>query len=235
MNKTTNNVNRKNDRKQQAKQQSQMRKLIWITASFVVLVAIIVAAVLLYKPTSIQIAYDKIPVLGDAKAPIKIVELGDFKCPSCQYFSQEIEPQLKKDFIDKGIASLHFMNFTIIGPDSVTAALAGQAIYHQNQEAFWKFYDVIYKNQQDEKIQWATPDFLTELARKEGLSVDYDKLKQDIVSKTYQNEVDEQNAFARKNQFSSTPTILINGKKFDKVFDYNALKTAIENVQKGGQ
>jgi protein-disulfide isomerase len=232
MNKKPIPSNRKNLRTQQAKQQSQMRKLIWITVGCAALLIIILAAVL-YKPAPIQISYDKMPVLGDTKAPVQIVELGDFKCPSCQFFSQQIEPQLKKDFIDKGIASFYFMNFTIIGPDSNTAALAGQSIYHQNPEAFWKFYDAIYKNQQNEKIQWATADFLTELARKEGLSVDYDKLKQDIVSKTYQKEVDEQNAFANKNRFSSTPTILINGKPFDKVFDYNALKTAIENAQKG--
>jgi protein-disulfide isomerase len=223
----------KEQRKLEAeRQQKTTRRLIWITAICIVAV---IAAVIIFQPKAapVELAYDKLPRLGDANAPVKIVELGDYKCPSCQYFSQQIEPQIKKDFIDKGLASFYFMNFTILGPDSNTAALAAQSIYHQNNDAYWKFYDAIYKNQGDEKVQWATPQFLVDLARKEKLPVDYDMLLQDITTKKYQKEVDEHNAFARKNQVNSTPTLFINGKKLDNSMDYNAIKAAVEKAGKG--
>jgi protein-disulfide isomerase len=225
-------ANRREQRIQQAKQQALMKRLIWITAACVIVIAAVIALVQ-YKPKPLVLQYDQLPVLGDTKAPVKIVEFGDYKCPTCQYFSQNIEPQIKKDFVDKGTASFYFMNFTIIGPDSNTAALAAQSVFHQNKDEFWKYYDILYKNQGNEKIQWATPQFLTDLAKKEGLSVDYDKLLKDINDKTYQKEVDEHNAFANKNHFNSTPTILINGKKIDNGTDYNAIKSAIEKAQKG--
>ncbi|OXM87241.1 DsbA family protein [Paenibacillus rigui] len=217
---------------QKQKEQAGMRRLMWITAAVIVLV---IAAVVVFQPKSepAAIPYETMPSLGDANAPVKIVELGDYKCPSCQFFSQQIEPKLKADFIDKGIASLHFMNFTIIGPDSTTAALAAQSIFHQNNEAYWKFYNAIYKNQPDEKLTWATPQYLVDLARKEALPIDFDKLQQDITSKTYQKEVDQHNAFANKNRVNSTPTLFINGKKFEDANDYAKLKAAIEKAQKG--
>lgn len=211
-----------------------MKRLVWITAASIVAIFVI-ALIAKPKSASVQFAYDKLAVLGDPDAPVKIVEFGDYKCPSCKYFSTQIEPQLKKDFIDKGIASFYFMNFTILGPDSYTAALAGQSIFHQNNAAFWKFYDAVYKFQGDEKGSWATPEFLIELAKKEKISVDYVKLQQDIVSKTYRAEVDEHNEFARKSGVKGTPALFINGKKFDDAFDYNALKKAIEEARKDGQ
>ena len=80
-------------------------------------------------------------------------------------------------------------------------------------------------------MPWATPQFLTDLARKEGLPIDYDKLLSDITGKTYQKEVDAHNSFARTNRVSSTPTLFINGKQFDNANDYNALKAAIEEAR----
>lgn len=213
-------------------QQKKMKTLIWLTISCFIAIAAIILIVNI-KSNPVQFAYDKLPVLGDPKAPVKIVEFGDYKCPSCQYFSQQIEPQLKKEYIDTGIASLYFMDFTIIGPDSYTAALAAHSIYHQSNESYWKYYDAIYKNQGDEKVQWATPEFLTDLARKQNIAVDYDKMLKEIQSRAYASEVDENNNMAKKAGVSGTPTLFINGKKFENAFDYNALKTAIENARKG--
>ncbi|WP_346774004.1 thioredoxin domain-containing protein [Brevibacillus sp. SYP-B805] len=218
----------------QERQQKQMQRLVWITAAALV---VLIALVLLLQPSSspAPFAYDKLPVLGDPKAPVKIVEFGDFKCPSCQYFSQEIKPRLMKEYIDKGIVSFYYMNYTIIGPDSVTAALAGQAVFHQSNEAFWQFYDALYQHQGNENEEWATPEFLTELARKIQLPVDLDKLHQDIVAKTYQDEVKGQYASAENNGVAGTPALFINGSKFENVFDYEALKEAIEAARKGEQ
>lgn len=223
----------KEHRKQEMeKQQKLNRRLLWIT---VISVVAIFALVIIFKPKPgpVDFAYDKLPVLGSKDAPVKIVEFGDYKCPACQFFSQEIKPQLQKDYIDKGLASLHFMNFTFLGPDSTTAALAGQSVYHQSNEAFWKFYDALYKNQGNENVQWATPDFLTNLIRAQGISVDSNKVMDDIKNKTYASEVDEHNEKGRKSNVTGTPSVFINGVKLDNSLDYNAIKAAIDRALKG--
>lgn len=219
------------------RQRKQMQRLIWITAAIVIAV---VALIWFGKPGSdagksagkANIATEQMPVIGKPDAPIKIIEYGDFKCPSCQFFSQKIFPSLKKDYIDTGEVALYFSHFPFIGPDSYTAAYAAQAVYHQNNDAFWTFYDQIYKNQQDEKKTWATRDFLVDLADKAKLGLNLDQLKKDIDNKTYKPEVDKQYGIGQANGVNSTPTLFVNGVKFEQFADYNALKTLIEQQKK---
>jgi protein-disulfide isomerase len=226
------------DRKkiEEQRQRKQMQRLIWITAA---IVAAVVALVWFAKPggntastAKANIPTEQLPVIGKTDAPVKIVEFGDFKCPSCKYFSQNIFPSLKKDYIDTGEVALYFSNFPFIGEDSFTAAYAAQAVYHQNNDAFWTFYDLIYKNQQDEKKTWATRDYLADLADKAKLGLNIDQLKKDIDSKTYKSEVDKQYANGQANGVNSTPTLFVNGVKFEQFSDYNALKSLIEQQKK---
>jgi protein-disulfide isomerase len=215
----------------QLQQQKQMRRIVWIT-SLCIVALIVLALVFKPKASPAEFAYDTLPMLGSPDAPVKIVEFGDFKCPSCRDFSQKIKPQLEKDYIDTGKASFYYMHDLIISPDadSYTAALAATAVYHQDKHSFWPFYDTVFQNQGDERTTWATPEFLTDLARKKGLPVDMDKLKRDIVSKTYADEVDKQDAQSRRMRVDSTPTLYINGKEIPNPFDYNALKKEIEQA-----
>ncbi len=211
---------------EQKRKQRRTRMLMWSTgAAFVAL--IVLAAI--FKPSSkLDLQYDTLPLNGKADAPVKIVEFGDFKCPSCKLFSESILPQLQKDFIDKGDVGFYFANFTIIGPDSNTAALAGQSIFHQNKDEFWNFYHKIYANQGNENVQWATPDFLTDFVKQQGIKVDADKVHQDIVNGTYQKEVTAQINLGKKGNVNATPTLFINGEIFTDVFNYGHLKSAIE-------
>lgn len=99
-------------------------------------------------------------------------------------------------YIDQGKVAFYFMNLSFIGPDSYTAALAAQSVYHQDNELFWTYLDTIFKNQGDEQEEWATADFLVNVAKQENLSIDYDLLKKDIEEMTYKSEVDAHNAKA---------------------------------------
>lgn len=218
---------------QQRKKQQRMRIIIWATV--VCFIALIVAAILLKpEPKPLAIDYNEVPTIGSATAPVKIVEFGDYECPACQAFSTGIYPQLKADFIDTEKASFSYMNYTIISPNggSLTAALAAQAVYHQDKDAFWPYYKILFENQGAERSNWATTDFLVELAKQADLGIDYDKLREDIDNRTYEDEVKEQTALANRNQFNVTPTILINGERVDSslIFDYEKLKAEIEKA-----
>ncbi|MWV45622.1 thioredoxin domain-containing protein [Paenibacillus sp. HJL G12] len=226
-------VNKAAQKKAEREQQEKrMKRVIWITGACIV---VLVVLLLVIKPNSAKgdFDYSALPVLGNPDAPVKIVEMGDYKCPSCQYFTQAVSPELQKDYIDTGKAALYFMNYLIISPDadSMTAALAAQSVFHQNKDEFWKYYDAIYKNQGDETTEWATPDFLVNLARTENIKVDYDKLRKDIDDKTYKKEVESHNETARSLHVMSTPTLFVNGEKASEKasMDYTELKPFIES------
>lgn len=216
-------------------QEKQKRSRLLFAATLgVVVIALALAVMFKPKPGPVEFAYDSLPRLGAADAPVKIVEFGDFKCPTCQYFSREVAPKLKMDYIDKGIASLYYMNFPFIGPDSTTAAIAAQSVFHQSNDAFWTFYDALFEQQGDERVVWATPEFLTGLIRDRNIPVDADKVAEQIRDKSYAEEVESQKSLGDRYRVTGTPTLFVNGVKVENGFQYDNLKKAIEEALKSG-
>jgi protein-disulfide isomerase len=168
------------------------------------------------------------PVIGDPKAPVTLVEFGDFKCPSCKMFHDNVYPMLKKEYIDTGKVKMVFRNFQFIGQDSLTAGMIGRAIYKQKPDAFWKYYDLIYANQQNEAIAWATPEYILPLVKAEIPEVDTNKISQSLKKNTYQTDIVRDNQYAQALKIESVPTIYVNGLPVKQALDYNALKNTIE-------
>ncbi|MBP1934248.1 DsbA family protein [Ammoniphilus resinae] len=239
-------MGKKNDKTQTKKQKRQIKEaqakksqrlMGWtFLVVLIVFIGFIVAGALsgpkearVVNATEFQ--YAEQPSLGSDDAPIKLVEFADFKCPACKYFGENIMPQLQKDFIDTGKVQLFFTNYLVISPDadSKTAAMAGEAIYQQKPEEFWKFYEAVFAAQGDEKTNWATSDRLVQIAKDANVAVDLDKLKKAIDEQTFASKVDTDETIAGKSGVRSTPTLFMNGKEVsnDATFDYNLLKEEI--------
>lgn len=213
---------------QQEQQKKKMQRIMWISGACIVVLVILLIVLQPGKgeentageisaENTVNFNYDQLPRLGSADAPVKIVEFGDFKCPSCQWFSQNIIPQLELDYVDEGHASVYYMNYLIISPNggSRTAALAAQSVYHQNPDEFWRYMKSIYDHQGDERAkEWATVDFLVDLAKQENIAVDYELLEKDIKKKTYNDELNEQIKLANSLKLGGTPSVYINGKPY---------------------
>lgn len=231
--KTEHKQNKKDIRMRSKQRQKNIRTLMYVTGG-VILAAIILLYAFAPKPDPAEFDYASLPTIGSPDAKVKIVEFGDYKCPACQQFSQDVKPELMKEYIDKGIVSLSFMNYHFIAPDSLTAALAAQAVYHQSNDAFWKYYDALYKNQPPESELWATPDYLVKLAQDEKLDIDYDKLRSDIENQTYLDEVKDHMSKIKPLGITGTPTLFVNGTKVggsDTLY-YEPVKAAVEKALK---
>jgi protein-disulfide isomerase len=221
---------RRNEKLEEAARKKKIRIGMLITGALIAIAVIVLAVIQANQPAKgFPFDYSAQPSIGQADAPVKIVEFGDFKCPVCKTFATTVYPQLKKDFIDTGKVQMYFNNFSFI-PGSRPAAIAVESVYHQNKEAFWPYYDAIYKNQGVETADWATSEFLANLAKTEKLPVDYDLLKKDIDNNVYDKEVSNDNSIASKAKVTGTPALFINGFMipFDVTMDYSKLKAAIE-------
>lgn len=168
------------------------------------------------------------PVIGDPNAPVTVVEFGDYKCPACKNFHDTVYPLLKKDYIDTGKVKMVFRNFQFLGEDSITAGMIGRSIYKQKPEAFWKYYDLIYQNQQEETAVWATPEFILPLVEKHIPEVDTNQISKELKEKTYEQDVIKDNQYAQSLQLSSVPSVFVNGVEIDDSLNYRALKDEIE-------
>jgi protein-disulfide isomerase len=81
-------------------------------------------------------------ILGNANAPVTLIEYADYQCPFCGMFFSQIEPTLKKNYIDTGKVKMVFRDFPFLGPESTAAGAA--AACAQDQNKFWQYHDALY-------------------------------------------------------------------------------------------
>jgi protein-disulfide isomerase len=148
------------------------------------------------------------PSLGDANAPVTLVEFSDFQCPVCRSLHDVLRgmlpkfPQVRVIFKDFPIEVLH--------PWARTAALAGHCAYEQDPKAFWKVYDTIYDQQ--ELISAANAWMkMADFAGQAGLNPD--AFRGCMASPEAGAAIDASRANGQKLEVTSTPTVFVNGRR----------------------
>jgi len=147
-------------------------------------------------------------VLGDPEAKVTVVEFGDLQCPVCEAFSVQVAPDLISDVVRKGTADYEFRQFTIIGPDSVSAAKAALAAGEQGR--YWSFVELFYRNQGTENSGYVTDDFLTSVAKGAGVA-DINKWNQDRQSSKWDSALSKVKSDAQSLGLNATPSIVVEG------------------------
>jgi protein-disulfide isomerase len=100
-------------------------------------------------------------VLGNANAPLRLVEFADLQCPYCDEYSVHALPALVRDYVRTGKVSMRFENLSFIGPGSVAAGRTAAAAAQQDR--LWNFIDLMYLNQGEENSGYVTPGYLRRL------------------------------------------------------------------------
>lgn len=173
----------------------------------------------------VDVAVGHLPPIGDPSAKVKIIEFGDFRCPFCDKFFKETEPQLLNDYVKTGKAVFYFRHFQFLAAASVTAGNASECANEQNK--FWDYHNYLYQNQPDESdTSMYNTDKLTSVAGSLGLNTD--QFKSCLDSKKYDKNVQDDYAAGQKAGVSGTPTFYINGIQLVGAQPYSALKTVID-------
>ncbi len=170
-------------------------------------------------------------VMGDPNAPVRIIEYGDYQCPFCQDFFQNVEPTLLEEYVETGKATFEFRNYAFIGPESQQAAEAALCAADQNQ--FWPFHDILYLRQGRENSGVFSDSNLKSYAREVADGVDgfdYDAWESCFDADTYEAQVIEENQTASSSGVGSTPTILVNGQAIPGVQGVDVYRTAIDEA-----
>jgi protein-disulfide isomerase len=156
-----------------------------------------------------QIQLKDAPSLGDAKAPVTLVEYSDFECPVCRSLHDVLRGMLPNY---QGKIRVVFKDFPLeqIHPWARTAALAGRCAYQQDPKAFWKMYDLIYDNQDiiSAANAWTK---MTDFAAQSGL--DAEAFKGCMAGPQAASAVDASRANGQQLEVGSTPTVFVNGRR----------------------
>lgn len=106
-----------------------------------------------FKPA--DIAIDGSPVMGNADAPVTMVEFTDFQCPFCRRYSNGTFPKIIKDYIKTGKVRYVVRQFPLkaIHPKAVKASEA--SLCAGDQGKYWEMYDQIFKKSKSfESEEW---------------------------------------------------------------------------------
>jgi len=165
-------------------------------------------------------------ISGNKNAKITIIAYESLTCSHCADFHNDVYPQLKKDYIDTGLAKIEFRHFPLD-----IAAFNASKISQCKQDQSLEILKSLYSNQQ----AWVKGNTVEELngnlkrfIKKEGFKVDFEKC---IINKEIEDFVLNDRVEGTKNfKINATPTIIINNEKFEKSLNYKNLKKSLEKL-----
>ncbi|HJN84062.1 MAG TPA: thioredoxin domain-containing protein [Candidatus Pelagibacter bacterium] len=163
---------------------------------------------------------------GNPDAKIQLIVYESLTCGHCADFHKNVYPDLKENFIDKGLAKIEFRSFPLD-----MAALNASKIAHCKNDGKSDILHFLFKNQK----MWAKGSEIEEINSNiekildsEKYGIDIDKC---INNKKIEDYILEDRIEAvKKFKLNSTPTIIINKKKFDKPLNYKNLKKTLEKL-----
>jgi protein-disulfide isomerase len=169
------------------------------------------------------------PIQGSKDAKVTLIEFADFRCPYCEQFFSQTEPQIVQNYVNTGKVKFAFRNYAFLGPASTVAADAVECANDQGK--FWEFYNYLYKNQPDESdTSMYNTDTLTKAAV--SLGVDGAKFKACLDGKTDDSKVQQDLADGEKAGVTGTPAFFVNGTFINGAEPYSVFQQAIDTALK---
>ena len=164
--------------------------------------------------------------VGNKDAKITIIAFESLTCSHCANFHKNVFPELKKEFLDTGLANIEFRHFPLD-----IAAFNASKISQCRNDGNADILESLYSNQQKwvkgSTIEEANKN-LKNFLKNEGFTIDFDSC---VNNKEIEDFILNDRIDGAKNfKVNATPTIIINNKKFEKPLNYKNLKKALEKL-----
>jgi len=158
---------------------------------------------------------DRDHVRGPVKAPITLVEYGDFECPYCG----QAEPVVRELLADSGDIRYVWRHLPLrdVHPHAQLAAEAAEAAAHQG--AFWPMHDLLL----DHQGKLRTPELV---GYAEQLGLDLGRFTTDLHRHAGAARIAQDVASADLSGASGTPSFFLNGRRLHGAYDIETLSNA---------
>jgi len=187
---------------------------------------ILIAIIVLGSFSNLNAEEIKRIIVGNKDAKITIIAFESLTCSHCANFHKNVYPELKKEYLDTGLAKIEFRHFPLD-----IAAFNASKVAQCNNDGNSDILESLYANQQ----KWVKGSSVEEanknlqiFLKNEGFSIDFESC---VNNKNIEDFVLNDRIEGAKNfKISSTPTIIINNEKFEKKLNYKNLKKALEKM-----
>ena len=165
-------------------------------------------------------------VVGNIDAKISIIAFESMTCSHCANFHKNVFPKLKEEYLDTGLAKIEFRHYPLD-----MAALNASKVSQCKNDGNSDILESLYSNQQKwvkgSSIKEANKN-LQKFLKNQGFKINFEEC---INNKAIEDFILNDRIEGTKTfKINSTPTIIINNKKFEKTLNYKNLKKALEKL-----
>ena len=154
---------------------------------------------------------------GSPKAPLTLVEYGDYECPYCGE-AYPIVKRLQRHF-GKDLRFV-FRNFPLHEAHPHAESAAETAEFAGSNGRFWEMHDRLYENQSELGLELY-------LSFAEQLGLSSASLKQALQSGAYRERVHSDFVGGVRSGVNGTPTFYINGTRHEDTYEFEVLAAAL--------
>ncbi|MEK7645648.1 MAG: DsbA family protein [Patescibacteria group bacterium] len=165
-------------------------------------------------PTGVQKPIGKVNIdltnamiLGDAKAPVMIVEYADFQCPFCERYFKQNQTAFISQYVNSGKVRFAWKDYAFLGQESVWAAEAARCANDQGK--FWEYHDYLFNHQGAENSGAFSKANLKKFAS--ALSLNAGQFNKCLDSDKYASLIQKETQEASTIGVNGTPATFING------------------------
>lgn len=164
-------------------------------------------------------------ILGNASAPVTVIEYGDYQCPFCTRFFTQVEPTIVAKYVNTGKVKFVFRDFPFL--DRFSGLPAGANESHaagaaaecaKDQGKFWPYHDALYTAKAADEAKGGgendglfSKTLFLKIASQVGM--DAATFGTCITSNKYASTTEADYASAQIAGVNSTPTTFVNGVK----------------------
>jgi Na+/H+ antiporter NhaA len=159
---------------------------------------------------------DRDHIRGPARAPVTLVEYGDFECPFCG----QAEPVIRELLADAGDLRYVWRSLplTDVHPHAQIAAEAAEVA--QLQGKFWEMHDQLLEHQSALSVK----DLLGYAAM---IGLDVERFRRDLQSRVAEGRIAADVDSADLSGVAGTPTFFVNGRRHYGAYDIDTLSAAV--------
>ncbi len=158
---------------------------------------------------------------GNPDASVKVIEYGDYQCPSCGFYFRNLSPIITRDYIETGRIQFIYHEFPLDGHrHAVPAAEAARCAGDLGN--YWGMHDMLFINQD----QWSPLNTVNNVFSGYAGQLGLDRAAFDACMSggTHNADVVAAGQASIQRGVTGTPTFDVNG----QLVDMNGLPAAIE-------
>ena len=165
---------------------------------------------------------------GPDAAPVRILVFSDYMCPACKHFTTNVEPLVRRDFVNTGKVQIVYYDFPLGGAHrwSFLASRAGRCAEDQNK--FWEYHDNLFATQNEWAFETKAPVKRFE-DKAQQLGLNLNDFKSCLNSDKHAELVSANYALGSQLGVRGTPTLFMNGRQLSEEWnDFGKLKARLE-------